>query len=175
MPAEGHVLGDIEPVFEGKLEPLFPSYRRYLQEPLPRSHLIHSHSPEVEIVDAALDIAHVDVKGEEVDGSEGAAREHLEEIRQAVAGPAGVGRGTARVHHPGGRHQCAGGGGVGGGGGDVVVALAIVVELCSEVDSWRSRDGDTRANQWPEMRPQFPSTTMPTTFQNLAHATQPAP
>lgn len=49
------------------------------------------YTPEIKIVDTALDIAHIDVEGEEVDGGKGAARQDLEEIRQAVAGSAQLG------------------------------------------------------------------------------------
>ena len=41
--------------------------------------------PEVEVVEGALLVAHVDEEGEEVDGREGAAREHLDERGKAVA------------------------------------------------------------------------------------------
>ena len=54
--------------------------------------------PKVQVVNAALHIAHVDVEGEEVDGRGSTAREHLEEIRQTFARPAQVGCRRPGIH-----------------------------------------------------------------------------
>ena len=70
MPAERHVLRNIE-----------PGFMLALVRPAPTESL---HVPEVEIVDRALLISHVDVEGEEVDGWEGPSAEGLEEGREAV-------------------------------------------------------------------------------------------
>ena len=41
--------------------------------------------PEVQIVHAALDVAHVDVETEEVNGRAGPSTEHLKERREAIS------------------------------------------------------------------------------------------
>lgn len=70
VPTERHVLRNIE-----------PGFMLALVRPSPAEKL---HTPEVEIVDGALLISHVDVEGEEVNGWEGPPAEGLEEGREAV-------------------------------------------------------------------------------------------
>ena len=88
--------------------------------------------PEVQIIHASLDISHVDVKGEEVDGCKRSSRQDFVEVGQSFARHAHVGRGRARRYDGGGMRCCDSNGcwrvEVGGGG------VVVVVGCCGAAD-----------------------------------------
>lgn len=85
------MLGDIKP--EAIISKMSTVKCRRLQSRF----LLGFHSPEVQVVDTALIVAHVDVKGVQIHRRKSASREHLEQRRQTVA-RALVGRRRAQIH-----------------------------------------------------------------------------
>lgn len=68
--AKGKVLRNVEPVVLLLVKRLFQKHEK--------------RAPEVEVVDGALLVAHVDVEGEQVDRRLGAPAKHLQERRKTV-------------------------------------------------------------------------------------------